>query len=63
MAMKRVIEAEPHIDLKQAMVERLVVEGGRVVGVEDHTGFGYQAQAVILATGTFLGGPGAHWIP
>ena len=56
MAMKRVIEAEPRIDLKQAMVERLVVEGGRVVGVEDYTGFGYQAQAVILATGTFLGG-------
>ena len=39
-----------------ALVERLVVEGGRVVGVEDQTGFGYQARAVILATGTFLGG-------
>ncbi len=56
MAMKAVLESEDRIDLKQALVERLVVADGRVVGVEDHTGFGYQARAVILATGTFLGG-------
>ncbi len=56
MAMKRVIEAEAGIDLKQGMVERLIVEGGRVIGVEDQTGFGYRAGAVILAAGTFLGG-------
>jgi tRNA uridine 5-carboxymethylaminomethyl modification enzyme len=56
MAMKRVIETQPGLDLKQALVERLQVEGGRVVGVEDHTGFGYPAGAVVLATGTFLSG-------
>ncbi len=56
MAMKAVLERQPGLDLKQAMVERLVLENGRVVGVEDHTGFGFQAQAVILATGTFLSG-------
>jgi len=56
MAMKNVIEKQPNLDLKQAMVERLVVEGGRICGVEDQTGFGYQAEAVILATGTFLSG-------
>ena len=56
MAMKAVIEKQPNLDLKQAMVERLVVDGGRIAGVEDHTGFGYQAQAVVLATGTFLSG-------
>jgi tRNA uridine 5-carboxymethylaminomethyl modification enzyme len=56
MAMKRVIETQPGLDLKQALVERLHVEGGRVVGVEDHTGFGYPAHAVVLATGTFLSG-------
>ena len=56
MAMKNVIEKQPNLDLKQAMVERLVVEGGRIRGVEDQTGFGYQAEAVILATGTFLSG-------
>jgi tRNA uridine 5-carboxymethylaminomethyl modification enzyme len=56
MAMKRVIETQPGLDLKQGLVERLQVEGDRVVGVEDHTGFGYLAQAVVLATGTFLSG-------
>jgi len=56
MAMKRVIETQPGLDLKQALVERLAVESGRVVGVEDHTGFGYAARAVVLATGTFLRG-------
>jgi tRNA uridine 5-carboxymethylaminomethyl modification enzyme len=56
MAMKAVIESQPNLDLKQTMVERLALEGHRAVGVEDHTGFGYQAQAVVLATGTFLSG-------
>lgn len=56
MAMKRVVETQPGLDLKQALIERLHVEGGRVAGVEDHTGFGYAARAVVLATGTFLSG-------
>ena len=56
MAMKAVVEAQPNLDLKQAKVRRLVVESGRVAGVEVHTGFGYSAQAVVLATGTFLSG-------
>jgi tRNA uridine 5-carboxymethylaminomethyl modification enzyme len=55
-AMKAVIETQPNLDLKQTLAERLVVEGKRVAGVEDHIGFGYQAQAVVLATGTFLSG-------
>ena len=55
-AMKAVIEKQPNLDLKQAMVEQLVIENGRVVGVEDQTGFGYEAKAVVLATGTFLSG-------
>jgi tRNA uridine 5-carboxymethylaminomethyl modification enzyme len=56
MAMKAVIESQPNLDLKQTMVERLVLEDNRTVGVEDHTGFGYKARAVVLATGTFLSG-------
>ena len=54
--MKAVIEKQPNLDLKQAMVERLVIEAGRVAGIEDATGFGYRADAVVLATGTFLSG-------
>jgi len=56
LAMKKVVENQPNLTLKQTIVERLVIEGGRVVGLEDHTGFGYRARTVILATGTFLSG-------
>ena len=56
MAMKAVCEAQPNLDLKQAKVQKLVVENNQVVGVEDNTGFGYQAPMTVLATGTFLSG-------
>ncbi len=56
IAMKAVIERQPNLDLKQALIERLVTEGGNIAGVEDHTGFGYQGETVVLATGTFLSG-------
>jgi tRNA uridine 5-carboxymethylaminomethyl modification enzyme len=54
--MKHTLEMNPNIELKQALIERLVVEDGQVVGVVDQTGFGYQAEAVIIATGTFMCG-------
>jgi len=56
LAMKQTVENQPNLTLKQTMVENLVVERDRIVGIEDRTGFGYQAKAVILATGTFLSG-------
>ena len=56
MTMKSVIEKQPNLDLKQALVERLVFEGDQVVGVQDQTGFDYPAKVVVLATGTFLSG-------
>ena len=54
--MKQVIENETRIELRQAMVERLIIEDNMVIGVEDTTGFGYQSKTVVLATGTFLSG-------
>ena len=56
ITMKAVVEAQPRMDLRQTKARRLIVEGDRVVGVEDHLGFGYPARAVVLATGTFLSG-------
>jgi tRNA uridine 5-carboxymethylaminomethyl modification enzyme len=56
IAMKAVVEKQPGLDLKQAMVERLEVADGRILGLTDQTGFGYSAKAVVLATGTFLSG-------
>jgi len=54
--MKSAVEAQPRLDVRQAMVERLLVEDGSVRGVE--TGFGevFPSRTVILTTGTFLRG-------
>ena len=54
--MKKVLELQENLDLKQAKVDHLVVENDRVVGVVDQTGFGFLTQTVVLATGTFLRG-------
>ncbi|MEN8244575.1 MAG: tRNA uridine-5-carboxymethylaminomethyl(34) synthesis enzyme MnmG [Thermodesulfobacteriota bacterium] len=54
--MKAAVESQANLDLKQAMVKQLVVENGAMAGIEDNTGFGYKAGAVVLATGTFLSG-------
>ena len=42
--------------MKQAEVVDLIVEDGKVRGVVTRTGGIYRAEAVILATGTFLRG-------
>ncbi len=56
MVMKAVLEQQPNLDLKQAMVERLGVENDRVVGAIDRFGYEYPAHCVVIATGTFLSG-------
>lgn len=56
IAMKSVVERTPNLDVKQGRVDELVVENGAVTGIVDHTGFGFQAETVVLATGTFLSG-------
>jgi len=56
MAMKAVVEKQPGLELKQALVERLIVADGQIAGVVDATGFDYPSQSVVLATGTFLSG-------
>lgn len=54
--MKRVLEAQPGLDLKMGLVEDLWIQHGRVAGVTTQTGITYRAPAVILAPGTFLNG-------
>jgi tRNA uridine 5-carboxymethylaminomethyl modification enzyme len=56
LAMKSVLEHESRIDLREAMVERLLVEDDRVVGVVETLGLTYKARAVLITTGTFLNG-------
>nr|WP_263314450.1 tRNA uridine-5-carboxymethylaminomethyl(34) synthesis enzyme MnmG [Mammaliicoccus sp. Marseille-Q6498] len=54
--MKRVLEDEPNLDIMQGMVERLIIEDNKVKGVEMVIGSTYEADAVVLTTGTFLRG-------
>ena len=54
--MKHFLERQPGIEIRQAMVNRLLVQDGRAAGVEDETGVHYRCQAVVITTGTFLNG-------
>ncbi len=55
-AMKSVLENTANLDIRQVLIERLLVEDKRVTGVVDRTGFVFYAHTVVLATGTFLAG-------
>jgi len=54
--MKRVLEEQDHLDIKQAMTDRILVKDGRAVGVETSVGQIFEGRTVILTTGTFLHG-------
>lgn len=54
--MKKTLENQENLLLRQAMVERLIVEDGVCRGVITNTGAKYRAKAVILTTGTYLRG-------
>ena len=56
LAMKASVERQKGLHLRQGLVDRIVVEGGRVTGVIDSTGFFYAAGSVVITTGTFLNG-------
>lgn len=56
LEMKRVLEKQEGLDLKQGEVTDLIVEDDTACGVVLKTGAEYRAKAVILATGTFLRG-------
>jgi tRNA uridine 5-carboxymethylaminomethyl modification enzyme len=56
LAMKAAVENQQNLHVRQAMVESLVIEDGRVVGALDASGHYYGANKVIITTGTFLNG-------
>jgi tRNA uridine 5-carboxymethylaminomethyl modification enzyme len=67
MAMKRVLETQPNLDLRQATVESIArldrppdapADAGRLprLGVTTATGTTYSAEAVVVTAGTFLNG-------
>ncbi len=54
--MRNLIEGEQNIYLRQAAINELIVEKGAVTGVVDEFGIDFSAPAVVLTTGTSLGG-------
>ena len=56
LRMKQVLESAFGLDVKQAMVDGILAEGGRAVGVETNLGVRFRGKTVVLCTGTFLKG-------
>src|SRR5438093_1462186 len=54
--MKAILESADNLDLKQGTVSRILVEDGRVVGVETDLGLIIATRSVVITSGTFLRG-------
>ena len=54
--MRKALEEQDYLEVRQGLAERITTEGGRVTGVETLTGYRFRGQAVIVTTGTFLRG-------
>jgi len=53
---QRTLENTPNLHVKQGTVEGLLVKDGVIQGVQNQFGMRFLAKAVVLTTGTFLGG-------
>jgi tRNA uridine 5-carboxymethylaminomethyl modification enzyme len=53
---RELLEAVPGVHMWQDMVQSLLIEAGRVVGVKTQLGIEIKARSVILTSGTFLQG-------
>lgn len=54
--MRRAIEREKNIDLKQGQAVELLIESGKCRGIQTQAGEQFRGETVILTTGTFLQG-------
>jgi len=54
--MKETIENQNNLDVKQLMVDKLMVKDNAVYGIQVETGEVYYGKSIVLATGTYLGG-------
>lgn len=52
--MRKVLENQDHLTIKQAEVCELVIEDNRIVSIKTFTGAIYECKAAILCTGTYL---------
>ncbi|CAD2074233.1 tRNA uridine 5-carboxymethylaminomethyl modification enzyme MnmG [Phocicoccus schoeneichii] len=54
--MKQVLEDTENLDVMQGMVDEILIEDKKIVGVRTNVGTVYDAKSVIITTGTFLRG-------
>lgn len=55
-AIRYTLENQPNLDLFQQAADDLIVQDGKAVGVVTQSGIEFACGAVVLTTGTFLGG-------
>lgn len=53
-SMRRVLEKEKNLTVKQGEVTELITENGRLSGVKTYTGAVYRCRVCVLCTGTYL---------
>ncbi len=56
LRMKKMIEDQKNLFMKQATAEEILIEDDRIVGIKTHLGEEIQARTLILSPGTFLNG-------
>jgi len=54
--MKLLLEQQENLLVKQAEVTEVLAEDGKVTGVRTYTGATYEVKAVVICSGTYLGG-------
>jgi len=56
MAMRELLDQQENLTLHQGSINELIFDGDCVSGVIDELGIAHYAKAIVLTTGTFLGG-------
>lgn len=56
LEMRKPLDSQENLDIKQALIEKIIAEDNKVKGVLTSLGVFYKAGAVIVTTGTFLKG-------
>ena len=56
LRMKRTVETQKHLTIKEATVEEILINGDQIIGVKTDGNETLQTKALILAPGTFMNG-------
>lgn len=54
--MKTVMESQTNLDVKQGIVDEILVEDGQIAGVRTNIGVEYYGKSVVITSGTFMKG-------